>query len=107
LPFQLHISAADKAYLDNLPLSPQAKARVKDFIDYGLVYIAADFRTDPANRPDPSKPFFVRDFLLVDFWGDDRWHRIEFTVDDSKSSDGKLVVVYVDHTDGEWSWSDG
>jgi hypothetical protein len=102
LPFELHLSGADRAYLDSLPLSAQAKARINDFIDYALVHVKDDFRTDPANRPDPSKPVFLRDFFVVDAWGDDRWHRIEFTVDDSQASQGKLVVVFIDHTDGEW-----
>ena len=102
MPFQLHLTDADRAYLDGLPLSPQAKARLKDFMQYGLARVKDDFRTDPANRPDSNKPLFVRDFFLVDAWGDDRWHRIEFTVDHSQVSQGKLVIVFIDHTDGEW-----
>jgi hypothetical protein len=79
--------------------------RVKDFIQYALIDVKDDFRNDPANRPVGGKGLFVCDFFLVDGWGDDRWHRIEFTVGDSQALQGKLAVVYVDHTDGEWSWS--
>jgi hypothetical protein len=104
VPFEVHLTDADKAYLDNLPLSARAKARLADFIDYGLARVDVAFRTDPENRVGPNKSFFKRDFLLVDTWGDDRWHRIKFVVDDANASEGKLVVVYIDHQDGEWTW---
>jgi hypothetical protein len=107
LAFALHLAGANQAYLDNLPLSPNAKARLRDFMQYGLADVKDDFRTDPANRPYPNKPLFVRDFFIIDGWGDDHWHRIEFTIDDSQISQGKLIVVFIDHTDGEWNWSGG
>jgi hypothetical protein len=104
LPFAVHLTDADKAYLDNLPLSARAKAHLTDFIDYALAKVDAAFRTDPDNRMGPNQSFFKRAFLLVDAWGDDRWHRIEFVVDDAHAGEGKLVVVFIDHQDGEWTW---
>lgn len=102
--FELHFTDADRAYLDRLPLSPQAKRRLEEFIEFGLARVKDGVRNDPANRPEPSKPVFVSDFFLVDGWGDDRWHRIAFTVDDSQATQGTLIVVFIDHQDGEWNW---
>jgi hypothetical protein len=104
VPFEVHLTDADKAYLENLPLSAKAKARLTDFVAYGLVRVDGAFRADPENRVGPDGAFFKRDFFIVDGWGDDRWHRVEFVVDDAHASAGKLVVVYIDHQDGEWNW---
>jgi hypothetical protein len=104
LAYQLHLTDADKTYLEKLPLSPRARARLQDFVEYGLVNVTDNFRKDPENRPYADQPFFIRDFWIVDAWGDDRWHRVAFTVDDSHATAGKLAVVFVEHTDGEWTW---
>jgi hypothetical protein len=104
LAFELHIKDEDQAYLDGLPLSGRAKAKLEDFIDYAIRKVISGFRNNPENRPNSGKPVFVLQFFIVDAWGDDRWHTIDFTVDDSQAADGKLVVVFVDHADGEWVW---
>jgi hypothetical protein len=102
VPLEVHLTDADRAYLANLPLSARARAKLADFIDYALARVTDAFRTDPENRVGPNSSFFRRDFLIVDAWGDDRWHRIEFVVDDTHVADGRLLVVYIDHQDGEW-----
>jgi hypothetical protein len=102
LAFELHIRDEDQAYLDGLPLSGRAKAKLEDFIDYAIRKVPSGFRNNPENRPSPDKLVFVLQFFLVDAWGDDRWHTIDFTVDDSQAADGKLAVVFVDHAEGEW-----
>jgi hypothetical protein len=56
LSYIVHISDADRAYLDNLPLSEDAKERVAGFIEYAIADVDDTFRNDPANRPDPGKP---------------------------------------------------
>jgi hypothetical protein len=104
LAFELHIRDEDQAYLDGLPLSGPAKAKLEDFIDYAIRKVASGFRNNPENRPSPDKSVFVLQFLLVDEWGDDRWHTIDFTVDDSQAAEGKLTIVFVDHADGGWAW---
>jgi hypothetical protein len=58
LSYHVHISDADRAYLDNLPLSEEAKEAVEDFIGYGIADVDDAFRHDPANRPYPGKPLF-------------------------------------------------
>jgi hypothetical protein len=104
LPYDIQLRPTEQAYLDHIGLSPRASASLDSFIDFGLAKVSDDFRNDPTNRPSPGKPFFVRDFFLVDIWGDERWHRVEFTVDDSHASQGVLVIVYVNHTNGDWTW---
>jgi hypothetical protein len=104
LAFELYISDDDQTYLDALPVSPRAKAKLEHFIDYAIRKVSSGFRNNPENRPNPDKSVFVLQFLVVDEWGDDRWHTIDFTVDDSQAADGKLAVVFVDHADGEWVW---
>jgi hypothetical protein len=56
LSYHVHISDADRAYLDNLPLSDAAKERVDDFIGYAIADVADAFRLDAENRPNPDSP---------------------------------------------------
>jgi hypothetical protein len=98
LAFHVHISDADRAYLDNLPLSDRAKERVEDFIDYAIANIDDASRADPANRVAPGHACFTRRLLLWDFWGDRRCHVIDFVVDDANSPFGVLLVVFVEHS---------
>jgi hypothetical protein len=97
LPYFVHIPDTERAYLDSLPLSDTAKQRVEDFIDYAIAQVDDAFRNDPANRPQPNTPYFHRDLLLFDRWGDRRCHRLDFIVNDEHASAGVLLVVYVDH----------
>ena len=97
LSYFVHLSSADRAYLDSLPLSDDAKESVEDFIDYAIAGVDDAFRNDPANRPYPGKPYFVIQLLLLDKTGDGRIHAVRFLVNDAGASSGVLVVVYVDH----------
>jgi hypothetical protein len=56
LSYHVHISDADRGYLDNLPLSDAAKERVDDFIGYAIADVADAFRLDAENRPNPDSP---------------------------------------------------
>ncbi len=100
----MYLNENDEAYIKQLSLSQQAIARVLDFVAHDLGNANDDIRTDPANRLDPNKPFYRCDFSLVDCWGDERFHRIEFVIDDSEAFQGRLAVVFVQHTDSEWNW---
>jgi hypothetical protein len=42
--FDLHISDADRAFLDNLPLSPEAKDRVNRFVEQFIPNVSDEFR---------------------------------------------------------------
>jgi hypothetical protein len=69
LSYLLHIEDADEAYLNNLPLSDEAKRRVDDFIDYAIRNVDDHFRNDPANRPcGPGSPYFRCHLILRDRW---------------------------------------
>jgi hypothetical protein len=97
LPYFVHITDADRAYLAGLPLSDTAKEAVGDFIDYAIARVDDAFRNDPANRTQPDARYFHRDLLLRDKWGDGQFHRVDFFVNDQHAANGVLIIVYVDH----------
>ncbi len=97
MPYFVHITDADSAYLTGLPLSDTAKGRVNDFIEYAIANVDDAFRNDPANRTQPNTRYFHRDLLLFDKWGDRRIHRLDFFVNDENATYGILIVVYVDY----------
>ncbi len=59
MPFHLHISDAERAYLDALPLSPEAKERINRLVEQTIANVSDEFRLDPANRPRPGSPYFL------------------------------------------------
>ena len=93
MPYQVHLSDADRAYLAGLPLSAAGKKKVEDFIDDGIAQIDEAARNDPSNRLGPNLPYFQRQFLL---WDGGRCHALRFVVNDSNVSYGVLLIVYVD-----------
>jgi hypothetical protein len=97
LPYWVHISDRDKAYLAGLPLSDTAKERIDDFIDYAIANVDDTFRQDPANRTQPDLRYFQSQLLLFDQWGDQRVHRLDFFVNDENAHQGVLIIVYVDY----------
>ena len=97
MPFHIHIPDAEQAYLDGLPLSPEAKERVNRFVEGVIANISDQFRLDPANRADPSKPYFRIRQVIVDIWGDGSEHSIDFHVRDDKVAFGVLLIVFIDH----------
>jgi hypothetical protein len=70
---------------------------VEDFINYAIADVDDAFRTDPANRTQPDTRYFQRQLLLFDAWGDGRFHRLDFFVNDEHAPHGVLLIVYVDH----------
>jgi len=97
LPYWVHISDVDRAYLNNLPLSDTAKKRVEDFVEYAIAQVDDAFRNDPANRTQSDPSYLQMQLLLFDKWGDRRFHRLDFFINDGNASQGALLVVYVDH----------
>jgi hypothetical protein len=103
MPFFLHITDADRAYIDSMPLSPQAWQRVEDFIETGIMGIEDGFRLDPANRPGgPGEPLFEVRQVLCDVWGDRHVCVIRYVVAGTRrvaeAVFGVLTLVYVEHT---------
>jgi hypothetical protein len=97
LAYHIHIEDRDQAYLDGLALSEEAKKRVDDCIDYAIANVSDSFRNDPANRPFLNFAVFKLDFILLDFWGDGRVHKLTFHVSDEHAAAGVLLIVFVDH----------
>lgn len=95
--FQVDITDADRAYLDSLPLSSEAKVRVNRFVEQFIANVSDDFRLDPANRLVPDSPYFVVQHILLDQWGDGRVHTLDFHIRDDGAAFGVLLVAYVDH----------
>jgi hypothetical protein len=98
LPYHLQIRDADQEYLNELPLTAKAKAKIEDFIDYGILHVADAFRLDPANRPRPDGPYFQSELLFfdVDESGKKSYHKINFVINDANAAYGVLLLVYVD-----------
>ena len=97
MSFHLDISDSHRAYLDGLPLSPEAKVRLNQFIEDNIANATDLFRLDSENRPWTDKPYFVIRFIILDIWGDHRVHTIEFYVRDDKAEYGVLLIVFIDH----------
>ena len=97
MPFHLDIPDAERAYLDGLPLSPEAKGRIDRFVEQFIANVPDGFRLDPENRPKPDAPYFRVQYVFLDRWGDGRMHRIDFHVRDDKAEFGVLLIVFIDY----------
>ena len=97
MAFHVHISDADRAYLDGLPLSPEAKNRTSEFVGNLGNGFLDEFRLDPDNRPDPDRPYFRIQHVFLDRWGDGRMHVIDFHIKDDGARFGVLLIVYIEH----------
>lgn len=97
MAYLVNLEEREQAYLDGLPLSEQAKARLDDFIDYAIANVKDSFRNDPANRPRPDSHFFQIVFFIRDMWGDRLYHKVTFVVSDEHAAAGVLLIVFVDH----------
>jgi hypothetical protein len=75
LAYHIHILDRDQAYLDGLPLSPEAKERINRLVEEFIADVPDEFRLDPENRPDAASPFFLVQHIILDRWGDGRMHR--------------------------------
>jgi hypothetical protein len=95
LSYIVHISDADRAYLDALPFSEAGKQAIKDCIGYAIANVDDAFRNDPDNRLAPGAPYYVVQLILPDKAGITRV--VRFIVNDSGASYGALVLVYVDY----------
>ncbi len=51
----------------------------------------------PMKSPCRRTRYFHRDLLLLDFWGDRQFHRIDFVVNDENAPIAVLIIVYVEH----------
>lgn len=96
MAFHVYIPDSEQAYLDGLPLSPEAKALVSRFVEEFLADVPGQFRLDPANRLGPDSPYFRVRHIFSDRWGDGRLHSVDFYVRDDQSQFGVLLIVYIE-----------
>jgi hypothetical protein len=96
LAYDIHLPEREQAYLNGLPLSPQGKEIVNRFIEQFIGNVSAEFRVDPANRPYPDAPIFRVHHILLDRWGDNRLHSVDFYIQDDKAAFGVLLIVFIE-----------
>jgi hypothetical protein len=96
--YDLQLSDYWQNYLENLPVSDNAKDKLSDFLEYGIASVSDSFRNDPDNRPWPDKPYFRRTFFILDTdtSGSLVNHLIDFVVQDDTAPYGVLVIVWID-----------
>ena len=97
MSFHVDIPDTERAYLDSLPLSAEAKERINRFVGRFIANVSDGFRLDPANRPNAAAPYFVVRYVLWDRWGDGHTHTVEFHVRDDNANFGVLLIVLIDH----------
>jgi hypothetical protein len=95
MPFHLQITAEDRAYLDCLPFSPRLLAGLERFIEESLKNISDEDRN--RSRCGSNSPFFHKQWVAVDFFGDRRGHMVDFYINDSAASFGVLVLAFINH----------
>jgi hypothetical protein len=96
VPFDIHIPDSERAYLDGLSLSPEAKERINLHLEQFLANLSDEFRHDPLNRPGPDPRYLLIRHIILDREGDGRFHTIDFYIDDSSAACGVLLIVYID-----------
>jgi hypothetical protein len=97
LPFQLMIPDSEQEYLDNLPLSTEAKEQIYRFIEQTIADIPDEFRLDPENRCKPDSSCFRIRHIILDRWGDNRLYVIDFHILDDKAKFGVLLIAYIEY----------
>lgn len=92
----VHITEADSAYLDALPLSSEARQRLRRLLIETIASTPDEIRLDPASRDPNGGPYFWRDMLILDQWGDQRSHILQAVISDAAAAFGVLQVVYLE-----------
>jgi hypothetical protein len=91
--FSLEFRESVRDYLRKLQLTREGRVKLYT----GLIGLTAEvpesFRSDPANRPDTSSPFY---HFTYHFQDDGRWWKLFVVVDDSTGAYGVLRIVYAD-----------
>lgn len=80
-------------YLRNLPLTREGRVRLNANLIVLTAEVPDSFRSDPANRPHPSSPFY---HFTYHFKDGGRWWKLFMVVDDSMAAHGVLRIVYAD-----------
>jgi hypothetical protein len=91
--YRLEYRESVRDYLRSLPLTREGRVKLNAALIEWAAEVPDSFRSDPANRPDPTSPFYHFTFLFKD--GDRSW-RLFAVVDDSTAVYGVLRIVYAD-----------
>jgi hypothetical protein len=82
-----------REYLWNLPLTRTGRLRLYAGLIQRATEVSDSFRSDPANRPDPSSPYYHFTWIFGD---GGRFSSLRVVVDDSTAPYGVLRIVYAD-----------
>jgi hypothetical protein len=91
--YRLEVRESVREYLRNLPLTRNGRVRVNAALIQMAGEVSDEFRSDQANRPGPSSPYFHFTWIFED---DGRLRRLFVVVDDSTAVYGVLRIVYAD-----------
>jgi hypothetical protein len=94
--YYVEIGDRSRSYLDSLPLSDDARARLRNLLIKTLEQIGDDLRLDPLVRHPAGDTLFCQDVLIRDIAGDGRSHVLHCVVSDAHAASGVLIVVYVE-----------
>jgi hypothetical protein len=90
--FDLDAPDHELAYWDALPLSSEAKQRIRQ----SIADVSDEFRLAADNRLGPDSPYFKIEYIILDSWGDSRLHRIDCYIRDDKAAFGLLFIAYME-----------
>jgi hypothetical protein len=91
--FRLEFRESVREYLRDLPLTRTGRVRLNAALLQMAAEVPDSFRSDPANRPGPSSPYYHFTWIFEDggrFW------TLFVVVDDSTAAFGVLRIVYAD-----------
>jgi hypothetical protein len=91
--YRLAFRESVRDYLRDLPLSRAGRVRLNAALIEGAAEVPDWFRTDPANRPTPTSPYYYFSRIFEDggrFW------TLFVVIDDSTAAYGVLRIVYAD-----------
>lgn len=91
--YTLEYRESVRDYLRQLPLTREGRVKLYTNLTGLTAEVPDSFRSDPANRPDPSSPFY---HFTVHFKDGSRWRKLFVVVDDSTTAYGVLRIVYAD-----------
>ena len=91
--YRLEFRTSVREYLRNLTLTRTGRLRLNAALIEMAGAVSDSFRSDPANRPGPSSPYYHFTWIFKD---NGRFRKLFVVVDDSTAAYGVLRIVYAD-----------
>lgn len=91
--YRLEFRESVRDYLRQISLTREGRIRLNTNLIELTAEVPDSFRSDPANRPDPSSPFY---HFTYHFQDGGRWWKLYVVVDDSTAAYGVLRIIYAD-----------